>query len=201
MKSYLIIFTWFLPTLIFAQNKVYEKDSFKISINNVNIDSIVYLKNNCSWIYATDSINKYQYLIPKTNNIQLIEERIKTNFQGYIELGEDFQNYILVKIRGDGSGNPESLWVINKKNGSEEFPGEYPFYIDRENEIIVYIGNIQLEIRSFKTGGIEKYDLPNSGCLLHEYWEITELTKEYFTLKYINQNELLVEIKILRTLN
>jgi hypothetical protein len=77
------------------------------------------------------------------------------------ELGADFENYVLVKHRGDGSGNPEQLRVINKNTGEDKWLGNYPFYLDKENEVGVYKAytdsSSQIVVHDFLTDETETY--------------------------------------------
>ena len=204
MRKILHILILLISTASFSQidNSDNVKAEYFIDNFRNNLDSIVRLKNDCQLSFSSDSVFKGVFFTTSFGKDLNIDLRYKDNFRGYAELGIDFENYVVIKHRGDGSGNPEESQLIEKESGNQKWIGNYPFYIDNENEIIIYQTYISNDsffaIQNFESGEIEHYLTPETNCICCGCWELIEFDKQYFKIKYLDTKDNMTELTIKR---
>ncbi len=204
MKTVLYILTILISTVSFGQIRTADSDKAEFLIDNFqnHTDSTKQLTNGAKIYYLSDSLFKGVILTIQNDDKIELDLRYKDNFRGYTELGADFENFVLVKHRGDGSGNPEQLRVINKETGEDKWIGNYPFYLDKENEIGVYKSYTdsasQIVVHDFSTDKTETYPTPDTKCLCCGCFEIIQFDEESFTIKFVDPKDNMVELKIKR---
>lgn len=190
-KQLLIIAVILNSCICFGQ--IDEKDSLILfnHLNNVEskVDSTRDLKGGYSVLYASDSIFKSMHL--KTPDLKLIELDVRylNNYRGYVELGVDFEHFTLFKNRGQGSGNPIELFLLNKME--KRFVDEkydYPFFIDIDRQEIVAIGNWagkkKIIVKSFVSGKMEVYPVPKTRCNCCDCFEVIRMNTKSITLTH-----------------
>jgi hypothetical protein len=204
MKTILYILTILITTVSYGQISTTDSEKAELLIDNFqnHTDSVRQLTNGAKIYYVSDTIFKAIILtLQKSDTIEL-DLRYKDNFRGYTELGGDFENHILVKHRGDGSGNPVQLRVINKKTGEDKWLGNYPFYLDKVNGLVVYKAytktSSQIVVHDFLTNKTETYPTPDTKCLGGGCFEIVQFNSEGFTIKFINPEGKTTELKMKR---
>ena len=204
MKTVFYILFTFISTVSYGQISETDSDKAGFLIDNFqnHVDSTNQLTNGAKIFYISDTLFKGMILTLKNGNKIELDLRYKDNFRGYTELGADFENYVLVKHRGDGSGNPEELRLIKKKTGKDKWLGNYPFYIDKENEIGVYEAytdfSSKIVVHDFSTDETETYPTPDTKCLCCECFEITQFDNESFTIKFNDPEDKVTELKVKR---
>ncbi|WP_211208861.1 hypothetical protein [Mariniradius saccharolyticus] len=204
MKPVFYILFTFIATVSYGQISETDSDKADLLIDNFqnHVDSTNQLTNGAKIFYISDTLFRGMILTLKNGDKIELDLRYKDNFRGYTELGADFENYVLVKHRGDGSGNPEELRVINKKTGKDKWLGNYPFYIDKENEIGVYEAYTDLSsnivVHDFSTDETETYPTPDTKCICCECFEITQFDNESFTIKFNDPEDKGTELKVKR---
>lgn len=204
MKTILYILFTLISTTSFGQISETDSDKANLLINNFqnHIDSTNQLTNDAKIYYFSDSLFKGMILTLQNGDKIQLDLRYKDNFHGYTELGADFENCVLVKYRGDGSGNPEQLRVINKITGQDEWLGNYPFYLDKKNEIAVYKAytdsSSQIVVNNFLTNKMETYPTPGTKCVCCGCFEIVQFDNESFTIKFVDFEGKTTELKIKR---
>ena len=166
-----------------------DNDKADLLIDNYrnHIDSTDQFTNGAKIFYISDTLFKGMILTLKNGDKIELDLRYKDNYRGYTELGADFENYVLIKNRGDGSGNPEQLRVINKNTGKDKWLGNYPFYLDKEKEIGVYKAytdsSSQIVVHDFSTNKTETYPTPDTKCICCGCYEIVQFDNDDFTTK------------------
>jgi hypothetical protein len=204
MKTVLYIAITLISTVSYGQISGTDSDKADLLIDNYrnHIDSIDQLTHGAKIFYISDTLVKGMIVTLKNGDKIELDLRYKDNYRGYTELGVDFENYVLVKHRGDGSGNPEQLRVINKKTGKDEWLGNYPFYIDMENEIGVYKdytdSSSQIVVHDFSTDRLETYPTPDTKCICCRCFEIVQFDNESFTIKFVDPEDKETELKMKR---
>lgn len=204
MKTVFYILFTFISTVSYGQISETDSDKADLLIDNFqnHVDSTNQLTNGAKIFYISDTLFKGMILTLKNGDKIVLDLRYKDNFRGYTELGADFENYVLVKHRGDGSGNPEELRVINKKTGKDKWLGNYPFYIHKENEIGVYEAYTDLSskivVHDFSKDETETYPTPDTKCICCECFEITQFDNESFTIKFNDPEDKETELKVKR---
>ena len=204
MKTVLYILFTLISTVSYGQISGADSDKADILIDNFqnHIDSTNQLTNGAKIFYISDTLFKGMILTLKNGDKIELDLRYKDNFRGYTELGADFEKYVLVKHRGDGSGNPELLRVINKRTGEDKWLGNYPFYFDKEIEIGVYKAykdsSSQIIIHDFSTDKIETYPTPDTKCLCCGCFEIAQFDNASFTIKFVDPEDNVTELKMKR---
>jgi hypothetical protein len=204
MKTILHILITLISTVSYGQISGNDSDKATLLIDNFqnHIDSANQLTNGAKIFYISDTLFKGIILTLKNGNKVELDLRYKDNFRGYTELGVDFENYVLIKNRGDGSGNPEQLRVINKNTGKDKWLGNYPFYFDRENEIGVYKAytdsSSQIVVHDFSTNQTETYPTPDTKCICCACYEIVQFDNESFTIKFVDPEDNETELKMKR---
>jgi hypothetical protein len=194
----------FISTVSFGQISGTDSDKADVFIDNFknHIDSTNNLTNGARIYYVSDSLFKGMVLTLVNGDKIELDLRYKDNFRGYTEIGADFENYVLVKYRGDGSGNPEQLLVINKKTGEDQWLGNYPFYLDKENEIGVYKSytdsSSQIVVHDFSTDKTEIYPTPDTKCICCGCYEIVQFDNDSFTIKFVDPKDNIRELKMKR---
>ena len=204
MKKVLYILLTLFSTVSYGQ--INETDSKKADslIDNFqnHIDSTKQLTNSAKVFYISDKLFKGMILTLQNGAQIELDLRYKDNFRGYTELGADFENYVLIKHRGDGSGNPEQLRVINKITGEDHWLGNYPFYLDKENEIVVYKAytesSSQIVVHDFLSERTETYPTPDTKCECCGCFEIIQFDYESFTIKFVDPEDNETELKMTR---
>lgn len=204
MKTVLYILMTFISTVSFGQ--ISESDSEKADFLTDNfqnyIDSTDQLTNGAKIFYVSDTLFKGMILTLENGDKIELDLRYKDNFRGYTELGADFENYVLVKHLGDGSGNPEQIRVINKKTGDDKWLGNYPFYLDKKNEIGVYKAykdrTSKIVVHDFLTNKTETYPEPDTKCICCGCFEIVQFDSESFTIKFVDAEDNTTELKMKR---
>ncbi len=204
MKTVLYILITLISTVSYGQISGKDSDRAHLLIDNFrnHIDSTNQLTNGAKIFYISDSLFKGTILTLKNGDKLELDLRYKDNFRGYTELGVDFENYVLIKNRGDGSGNPERLRVINKKTGEDKWLGNYPFYLDKENEIGVYKSYTdsfsQIIVHDFSTNKTEIYPTPATKCICCGCYEIVQFDNDGFTIKFVDPDDNETELKMKR---
>lgn len=195
----------FISTVSFGQINPTDSDKTDLLIDNFqnHIDSIDQLTNGAMIYYISDSLFKVMILTLQNGEKIELDLRYKYDFSGYTELGADLENYVLVKHRGDGSGNPEQFRVINKRTGNDKWLGNYPFYLDKEKEIGVYKAYTdslpQIVVHDFSTDKTETYPTPDTKCICCGCFEIVQFDNESFTIKFVDPTDKTTELKMNRT--
>jgi hypothetical protein len=204
IKTALYILITFISTVSFGQISGTDSDKADVLIGSFesHIDSCCQLTNGAKIYYISNSLFKGMLLTLHNGERIILDLRYLDNFQGYTALGADFENYVLVKHRGDGSGNPEQLRVINKKTGEDTWLGNYPFYLDKENEIGVYQvytgSSSQIVIHDFSKDKTETYPTPDTKCFCCECFELILLDNESFTIRFVDLEGDTIELKMNR---
>ena len=204
MKTVLYILITLISTISYGQLSVTDSDKAELLIDNYrnHIDSTDQLTNGAKIFYISDTLFKGMILTLKNGDKIELDLRYKDNYRGYTELGVDFENYVLIKNRGDGSGNPEQLQVINKNTGEDKWLGNYPFYLDRENETVVYKAytdsSSQIVVHDFSTNKTETYPTPDTKCICCGCYEIVQFNNDAFTIKFVDPDENETELKMKR---
>lgn len=204
MKTVLYILITLISTVSFGQISGNDSNKADLLIDNFqnHIDSTNQLTNGASIYYVSDTLLKGIILTLQNGDKIELDLRYKDNFRGYTELGADFENFVLVKHRCDGSGNPEQLRVINKKTGDDKWLGNYPFYLDKENEIGVYKAytdsTSRIIVHDFSTDKTEIYQTPDTKSLCCGYFEIIHFDNESFTIKFVDPKDNETELKMKR---
>lgn len=204
MKTVLYILFTLISTVTYAQISGTDSEKADLLIDNFqkHIDSTNELTNGAKILYISNTLFKGMILTLRNGDKIELDLRYKDNFRGYTELGVDFENYVLIKNRGDGSGNPEQLRVINKNTGKDKWLGNYPFYLDRENEIGVYKAytdsSSQIVVHEFSTNNTETYPTPDTKCICCGCYEIVQFDTESFTIKFVDPDDNETELKIKR---
>lgn len=204
MKTILYLLTTLISTISFGQISTTDSDKAENLIDNFqnHTDSTKQLTNGAKIYYVSDTLFKGIILTLQNGDKIELDLRYKDNFRGYTELGADFENFILVKYRGDGSGNPEQLRVINKKTGEDKWLGNYPFYLDKENEIGIYKSytdsSSQIIVHDFSLNKTEAYKTPDTKCICCGCFEIVQFDKESFIMKFVDPDEVIVELRVER---
>lgn len=204
LKIVLYIFFTLISTVSYGQisgNDSEKADSLIDNFQN-HIDSTNQLTNGVKIFYISDTLLEGMILTLKNGDHIELDLRYKHNSRGYTEFGADFENYVLIKHRGDGSGNPEQLRVINKITGKEKWIGNYPFYLDKENEIGIYKAytdsSSQIVVHDFSTDKTEIYPTPDTKCICCGCYEIVQFDNESFTIKYVDPKDNKIELKMKR---
>ncbi len=204
MKTVLYILITLISTVSYGQISGDDSDKATLLIDNFqnHIDSTNQLTNGAKVFYISDTLFKGMILTLKNGDKVELDLRYKDNFRGYTELGVDFENYVLIKNRGDGSGNPVRLRVINKNTGEDKWLGNYPFYLDKENEIGVYKAyansSSQIVVHDFSTDKTEIYPTPGTKCICCGCYEIVQFDNESFTIKFVDPEDNETELKMKR---
>jgi hypothetical protein len=204
MKLVFYILFAIISTVSYGQISGIDSDKADLLIDNFqnHIDSTNQLTNGAKIFYISDTLFKGMILTLKNGKKIELDLRYKDNFRGYEEVGADFEKYVLVKHRADGSGNPEQLRVINKTTGEDKWLGNYPFYIDRENEVGVYKAytdsSSQIVVHDFLADETETYPAPGTKCLCCGCFEITQFKNDSFTIKFIDPQDNETELRIKR---
>ncbi len=204
MKFVLAILISLIATVTYGQIGVSDIEYADLLVDDFQsyTDSIKQLTNGATVYYFSDTMFKGITLTVQNGAEIELDFRYKDNFRGYTKIGADFENFVLVKVRGDGSGNPALLRVINKKTGEDSWLGDYPFYIDTRNEVVVYKsqndGSSYIVVHNFQTNRIEKYPTPETNCTCCECFEVIQVDQESFTLKFEDANDKSRKLKILR---
>lgn len=204
LKIILLIFMIFISNVTYGQ--ISERDSDKADLLKDNfqshIDSINFLTNGAKIYYISDTLFKGIILALENRSIIELDLRYKNDFRGYTILKADFENYVLLEHRGDGSGNPTQLRVINKKTGEDYWIGEYLLYIDEINEVVIYTtytdSFIQIVIHNFLTNKLETYPTKEIKYLSYDFLEVIQLNNNNLTIKFIDLNGNMKELKIKR---
>ena len=188
----------------YGQISGYDSKKGDSLINNFrnHIDSTRHLTNGAKISYISDTLFKGIILTLKNGEDIEIDLRYKNNTNGYTELGVDFERYVLLKYRGDGSGNDEQLRVISKKTGEDKWLGNYPFYLDMKSETGFYTvstdSSSQIVVHDFMKGETETYSTPNTRCQCCGCFEVVHFDSEKFTIKFIDPEDKLIELEIKR---
>lgn len=201
MKTILFLVISLISALSFGQISETDIAKAELLIGNYqnNIDSSRELTNGATLFYFSDTLFKGMILKLKNGDNIELDLRYRNNFQGYTELGTDFNKYILLKKRGNGSGIPIQLRSINKLTGEDQSLGEYPFYLDLENEIAVYkSSSFQILVHNFSTDKIESYPAPDTNCPCCDCYEILQFSSESFTIKFMDLQDQLTELEMKR---
>lgn len=204
MKTVLYILITLISTVSYGQLSVTDSDKADLLIDNYRnyIDSTDQLTNGAKIFYISDTLFKGMILTLKNGDKIELDLRYKDNYRGYTELGVDFENYVLIKNRGDGSGNPEQLQVINKNTGEDKWLGNNPFYLDKENETVVYKAytdsSSQIVVHDFSTNKTETYPTPDTKCICCGCYEIVQFNNDAFTIKFVDPDDNETELKIKR---
>jgi len=204
MKTVLYILFTLISTVSYGQIRGNDNDKADLLIDNFqnHIDSTDQLTNGAKIFYISDSLFKGMILTLKSGDKIELDLRYKDNYRGYTEFGADFENYVLIKHRGDGSGNPVELQVINKMTGKVKWLGNFPFYLDKENEIGIYKAYTdsysQIVVHQFTTNKKEVYPTPDTKCICCGCYEIVQFDNESFTLKFIDRDGKEKELRIKR---
>jgi len=203
MKT-LTVFLALITSQSFGQISDNDGNDAKLLMENYqnHIDSIRQLTNDVRIYYFSDTLFKGILLTLSNGEKIQLDLRYKDNFRGYTELGADFENFVLVKHRGDGSGNAEELRVINKSTGEDKWLGKYPFYFGNENEICVYEAykdsSYHIVIHNFSSNKIESYPVPDTKCLCCGCFEIGQFDETSFSLKFVDPGDNPTEVLIKR---
>ncbi|MDO6440456.1 hypothetical protein Q4534_23730 [Cyclobacterium sp. 1_MG-2023] len=204
MKTVLYILITLISTVSYGQISGTDSDKADLLIDNYRnyIDSTDRLTNGAKIFYISDTLFKGMILTLKNGDKIELDLRYKYNYRGYTELGVDFENYVLIKNRGDGSGNPEQLRVINKNTGEDRWIGNYPFYLDKEKEIGVYKAytdsSSQIVVHDFSTNKTEAYPTPDTKCICCGCYEIVQFDNDDFTIKFVDPDDNETELKMKR---
>jgi len=204
MKTVLYILFTLISTVSYGQISGADNDKANLLIDNFqnHIDSTDQLTNGAKIFYISDTLFKGMILTLKNGDKIELDLRYKDNYRGYTELGADFENYVLVKLRGGGSGNPEQFRVINKKTGIDKWLGDYPFYLDKENEIGVYKAytdsSSQIVVHDFSTDKTEIYPTPDTKCICCACYEIVQFDNDVFTIKFVDPDGNETELRMKR---
>ena len=204
MKTVLYILITLISTVSYGQLSVTDSDKADLLIDNYrnHIDSTDQLTNGAKIFYISDTLFKGMILTLKNGDKIELDLRYKDNYRGYTELGVDFENYVLIKNRGDGSENPEQLQVINKNTGEDKWLGNYPFYLDKEKEIVVNKAytdsSSQIVIHDFSTNKTETYPTPDTKCICCGCYEIVQFNNESLTIKFVDPKDNETELKMKR---
>lgn len=204
MKTVLNILLLLITTVSYGQISGTDSDEADLLIENFqsHIDSTDQLTNGAKIYYISDTLFKGMILTLSNGDIIQLDLRYKENKRGYTALEADFENFVLVKHRGDGSGNPEQLRVINKKTGNEEWLGNFPFYLEEENEIVVYKActdsSSQIVVHDFSTNTTEIYPTPDTKCICCHCYEIVQFDNDGFTIKFVDPEDNETELTIKR---
>ena len=204
VKTVLGILLLVITTVSFGQISRADSEKADLLIDNFQnyIDSTEHLTNGAQIFHISDTLFKGMILTLINGDKIELDLRYKENHRGYIEIGADFENYVLVKHRGDGSGNSEQLRVINKKTGNDEWLGNYPFYLDKENEVVVYKAYIdsflQIVVHDFLTDKTEIYKTSNIKGVCCGCCEIVQFQNDGFTIKFVDPEGNDRELKIKR---
>lgn len=207
MKPFLYILFHFTSVISFGQisgRDIVIADLLVDDFQN-HIDSINQLTSGAEILFFSDSLFKGMILTLGNGKEIELDLRYKENFRGYTELGVDFENHVLIKHRGDGSGNPAQLRVINKMTGEDNWLGNYPFYLDKVNEIAVYKtytdSSSTIVVHDFSLGKIETYSTPDTKCLCCGCFEIVQFDNKSFTIKFVDSHDNMIEKKMKRKNN
>lgn len=193
-----------LSITCFGQISISDNDQDESLIDNFqsHTDSVQQLTNGSTIYYISDSLFKGIILTLKNGAKIELDLRYKDNLRGYTQLGADFENFVLVKHRGDGSGNPEQLRVVNKITGEDKWFGNYPFYLDKDKEVVIYKtytkDSSQIVLHDFSTNKTEEYPTPDTKCLFNGCFEVVQFDENSFTLKYDNPEHKTTLLKIKR---
>lgn len=204
MKTVLYILFLLITTVSHGQISGADSEKADLLIDDFqnHIDSTDQLTNGAQIFYISNTLFKGMILTLKNGDKIELDLRYKQNYRGYTEIGADFENYVLIKHRGDGSGNPEQLRVINKNTGEDKWLGNYPFYLDKENEIAVYKAytdlSSQIVVHDFSTDKTEIYPTPDTKCICCGCYEIVQFENDGFTIKFVDPEGNDTELKIKR---
>ncbi|AEV33575.1 hypothetical protein Oweho_2607 [Owenweeksia hongkongensis DSM 17368] len=194
----------FITNVLFGQISINDIEQADLLMNGFqnHTDSVSQLKQGAKVYYISDSLFKGIMLTLQNGNKIEIDLRYNDSYGGYAEIGADFENYVLVKHRGSGSGNSEKLQVINKETGEDKWLGNYPFYLDLKNEIGVYEAykdsTSQIVVHDFSTDKTEAYPTPNTKCVCCDCFEVVRFEMESFTMRFIGLDGKTTEIKVKR---
>lgn len=198
----LLIITCFSYTNCQINEADLKKSDLLVENYRDNIDSTIQLSNGAMLYYFSDSLFNGKILNLKDGmNIEL-DLRYNDENRGYVKIGEDFKNHVLIEYRGQGSGNPSQLLVVNKLTGESKWFGDYPFYFDRINETIIYNDykdtKYKIIIYNFYSDNEEEYLAPESNCHTDDCYEIIKISEDSFTLRYYDNEYNFKEIEIFR---
>lgn len=204
MRTILYILTFLTSTAAYCQIRNSDSEKAKLLVDNFadHVDSLTKLTNGYQLYYVSDSVFKCIILTTSSGEKIELDLRYKDNFRGYTELGADFEKYVLIKHRGDGSGNPEELRVIDKQTGKVSWLGNYPFYLDKYKEVAVYkaytVTASHFVVHDFASNKMETYPIPDTKCICCSCWEMIQFDQQGFTIRYLDPDNNMTEIKLER---
>jgi hypothetical protein len=204
IKTTLSVLTILITTVAYGQISSDDEGKADFLINHFqdHTDSVRQLTDGARICYVSDTLFKAMILTLQKGDTIILDLKYKDNFRGYAALGADFDNYILIEVRGDGSGNPSMLRVINKNTGEDKWPGNYPFYINKVDEVIIYNESSdpssEIVVHDFLTNKTETYPTPETNCRGGDCFEVVQIDSESFTIKFTDLNDKMTKLKIKR---
>lgn len=203
LKIVLLIFMTLMFNVSYGQISGMDINKADLLIEKFqsHVDSIKLLTNRAKIYYFSDTLFKGIILTMENGNNIELDLRYINNFRGYTKLKADFENFVLIEHRGDGSGNPTQLRAINKKTSDDFWLGENLFYLDKVNEIAVYLtytdSNTQIVIHDFLNNKLETYSTKDFRCQWFDELQVIQLNNKIFIINCFdiegNRQELIMK--------
>ena len=131
MRFILYILSILSATLSLGKISTSDLDKERELVDNFqeHIDSTRQLLNDANIYYISDTLFEVMLLELGSGRKIELECRYKVDSRGYTKFEADYEKFILLKQRGDGSGNPEEFRLINKQTGEEKWFDNFPVEI------------------------------------------------------------------------